>query len=70
MRTARTALPTAQGGLHNESYKPSGSGRARRTGAAYPWGLAEPLHALRAMVNEASTRASQRFATGTIHPVN
>ena len=40
MRTARTpAPPPAQGGLHHESYKPSGSGRARRTGAAYPWAL-------------------------------
>ena len=43
MRTARTALPTAQGGLHNESYKPSGSGRARRAGAACPSVLAAPL---------------------------
>jgi len=67
MRTARTALPTAQGGLHNESYKPSGSGRARRAGAAHPWGLTEPLHALRATLGEASTRASRHFATGAIH---
>ena len=31
-------------------------------------GLAEPLHALRAMVSEASTRANQHFAIGTIQP--
>jgi hypothetical protein len=59
--------PPAQGGLHNESYKPSGSGRARRAGAACPSDLAAPLHALRAMVSEASTRANQHFATGTVH---
>jgi hypothetical protein len=29
--------------------------------------LAAPLHALRAMVSEASTRAKQHFATGTVH---
>jgi hypothetical protein len=29
--------------------------------------LAEPLHALHAMVSEASTRANQHFATGAIH---
>jgi hypothetical protein len=35
--------------------------------APSPTGLAAPLHALRAMVSEASTRANQRFATGTVH---
>ena len=40
---------------------------ARRAGVAYPWGLAAPWHALRAMVSEASTRANQHFATGTVH---
>ena len=36
MGTARAASASAaaQGGLHNGSYKPSGSGRARRAGAA------------------------------------
>jgi hypothetical protein len=29
--------------------------------------LAAPLHALRAMVSEASTRARQHFAIGAIH---
>jgi len=43
-----------------------GSGRAHRAGAACPSVVAEPLHALRAMVGEASTRATQHFATGTI----
>jgi hypothetical protein len=46
--------------------KPSGSGRVRRAGAACPSDFAAPLHALRAMVSEASTRANQRFATGTV----
>jgi hypothetical protein len=44
-----------------------GSGRAHRAGAACPSVLAAPLHALRAMVSEASTRANRHFATGTIH---
>jgi hypothetical protein len=44
-----------------------GSGRAHRAGAACPSVLAAPLHALRAIVGEASTRASQHFVTGAIH---
>ena len=53
----------------HDSYKPLGSGRARRAGALAHRSLLRRCNALRAMVSEASARAERHFATGTIHPL-
>ena len=67
MPTARAGSAAGARRLHHESYKPSGSGRARRAGPLARRALLRRCNALRAMVSEASTRANRHFATGTIH---
>ena len=66
MRTARAGSADGARRIAYESYKPSGSGRARRAGALAT-GPCCAVHALRAMVSEASTRANLDFATGAVH---